>query len=64
MRAPASGPTSIVLQRPNGKPSCETSSLVMPARMSRARGPHSPSVVQALVRSWIWALTVRRAGDP
>ena len=28
----------------NGKPSLETSVLVTDARMSRARGPHSPTV--------------------
>ena len=44
-------PTSIVRQVPNGKPSCETSSLVTLARMSRARGPQRPIVVMAEVRS-------------
>ena len=36
---------------PNGKPSCETSSEVTLARMSRARGPQSPIVVHAVVTS-------------
>src|SRR5688500_9199277 len=35
---------SIVRQVANGKPSCDTSSPVVLARMSRARGPHRPSV--------------------
>ena len=35
----------------NGNPACETSSDVAPARMSRARGPHSPIVVNELVAS-------------
>ena len=36
-------------------PSCETSALVTLLRMSLARGPQSPSVVNALVWSWICA---------
>ena len=35
-----------VLQVANGKPSFETSSLVSEERMSRARGPHRPTVQQ------------------
>src|SRR5256886_4681400 len=38
-------PISIVRQVPNLNPSLETSSDVVLARMSRARGPHSPIVV-------------------
>ena len=51
-----SGPISIVSQVANGKPSCETSAPVSEPRMSRARGPQSPSVVQLEVRSKICAL--------
>jgi hypothetical protein len=51
-----SGPISIVSQVANGKPSCDTSALVSEPRMSRARGPHSPSVVQLDVRSKICAV--------
>ena len=46
-----SEPISIVRQVPNRKPSCEMSSRVTEDRMSRARGPQSPSVVQADVTS-------------
>src|SRR5438034_2882897 len=38
-------PISIVRQVPNLNPTLETSSDVVLARMSRARGPHSPIVV-------------------
>ena len=38
-------------QVPNGNPSCDTSSAVTAASTSLARGPHSPIVVQAEVRS-------------
>src|SRR3546814_8819551 len=37
---------SIVLQEANGKPSCETSSLVMLSSTSRDRGPQRPRVHQ------------------
>ena len=50
-----SGPTSIVLNVANGKPSFETSSLVTLSRMSRERGPQRPSVVHDEVRSTICA---------
>ena len=46
-------PSSSSRQVPNGKPACETSSEVTDASTSRARGPHSPSVVHAEVRSAI-----------
>ena len=58
-----SGPHSIVRQWANGRPSCETSSLVRLARMSRARGPHRPSVVHADVRS-VTVAPVGVVGDP
>ncbi len=44
-------PTSISRQVPNPNPACETSSAVTEASTSLARGPHSPIVVQAEVRS-------------
>ena len=44
-------PTSIVRAVPNGKPSFETSSEVVAARTSRARGPQIPSVVSVEVAS-------------
>src|SRR6266850_1227813 len=47
--------TSIVRHEANGNASCETSSEVSDARMSRARGPHRPSVVHDEVRSVICA---------
>ena len=44
-------PTSISRQVPNANPACDTSSAVTEASTSLARGPHSPIVVQAEVRS-------------
>ena len=52
-------PISSTRQAPNLKPSFETSSEVVDARMSRARGPHSPIVVIADVRSTSSAPAVR-----
>ena len=43
--------TSISRQVPNANPACDTSSAVTAASTSLARGPHSPIVVQAEVRS-------------
>ena len=44
-------PISISRQVPNPNPACDTSSPVTEASTSLARGPHSPIVVQAEVRS-------------
>ena len=47
----------------NGKPSFETSSLVIDARMSRARGPQSPTVHHVDVRSSIRASPARLSAN-
>ncbi len=52
-------PSSISRQVPNLKPSLETSAAVTDCRMSLARGPHTPSVVQAEVTSVTAALSGR-----
>src|ERR1700730_13826093 len=55
--------TETLLQVLNGKPSLETSSDVIDARMSRARGPHRPTVHQVDVRSSICALPARLSAN-